>query len=138
MRRAILGLLVLSALPAVADDRPVVVIQKAAYVFTGIERATRLPADLVFDPAKPPEDAPDGHEYVILRFDRLHSVEGAVPPELESVLTREDGVVRKNVGSTTICREGRCWGAIQFLVPERGVGYRFAWNDVEIDVPAVP
>lgn len=137
MVRMSLGLLVLSALPA-ADDRPVVVIQKQAFVFTGVERATRFPADLVFDPAKLPEDARDGQEYVVLRFDRLHPVDGNVPDELQSILTREDGVVRHSAGSTSRCLEGRCWGAIHFLVPERGAGYLFTWNDVAIDVPAVP
>jgi len=139
MVRATLGLLVLSALPAAADDRPVVVIQKQAFVFTGIERSTRLPEDLVIEGlSRHKEPPPDGHEYVVLRFDRLHPVDGEVPDELQSILTREDGVVRAKAGSTTRCLEGRCWGAIYFLVPERGAGYRFTWNDVAIDVPAVP
>jgi hypothetical protein len=138
MVRMSLGLLVLCAAPAAADDRPVVVIQKQAFVFTGTERSTRFPEDLVFEGAKPRKDAPDGHEYVVLRFDRLHPVDGDVPDELQSVLTREDGVVLEKCGSTTRCLEGRCWGAIHFLVPERGAGYRFTWNDVTIDVPAVP
>ena len=137
MVRTTLGLLALCAVPAAADDRPVVVIQKQAHVFTGIERATRFPEDLV-DANRSVKDAPDGHEYVVLRFDRLHPVEGDAPSEVDSVLTREDGVVYKKVGSTTVCREGRCWGALTFLVPERGMGYRFTWSDVEIDIPAVP
>jgi hypothetical protein len=137
MVRTALGLLVLSALPAAADDRPVVVIQKQAFVLTGIERTTRFPADLVFDPAKAPDDARDGQEYVVLRFDRLHPVDGDVPDEMQSILTREDGVVLKTAGSTSRCLEGRCWGAIHFLVPERGAGYRFTWNDVAIDIPPV-
>src|SRR5688572_11793595 len=136
MVRTALGLLVLSTLPAAADDRPVVVIQKQAYTFDRVERTTRFPDDLVFERMKRPQDAPAGQEYVVLRFHRLHQVDGYAPPESESLLTSaDDGVSHPMSISTTRCQDGRCWGGLTFLVP-RGAGYTFSFDGTTIEVPA--
>ena len=136
MVRTTLGLLLLCAVPAAADELPVVILQKAAYAFERVERSTRFPEDLAFDAMKRPPDAPDGQEYVVLRFNRLHPVDGEAPTEMDSILTGDDGVVHGKVHSTTRCLDGRCWAGLTFLVPDQGQPYRWTWDDVVIDVPA--
>ena len=138
MVRATLGLLFLCAVHAAADEPPVVVIQKTAHAFDRVERTTRFPDDLVFDARERPADAPAGREYVVLRFNRLHEIDGEVPTEFASRLTGDDGVPHRVHSSVTKCEDARCWGGLTFLVPDGGQPYRWTWNDVVIDVPAAP